>query len=119
MYKQITPNEFRELIWRERWHELCFEGITGFDMIRLRKVYDEATNSFEEFARASLGTAVTLEEKHLLLPLPPPISEITPSYKIIIRVVMCCKSVSDVLTLTGIVFEAEIYGSFVCLLADC
>lgn len=66
----ITQPEFRELIWRERWHELCFEGITWFDMLRLRKVYNEATDSFVDFIGATLSTGITLEERHLLLPLP-------------------------------------------------
>jgi starch-binding outer membrane protein, SusD/RagB family len=66
----ITKEQLRELIWKERWHELCYEGITWFDMQRLRKVYDEQTNSFENFVGATLSTGVTLQEKHLLLPLP-------------------------------------------------
>jgi hypothetical protein len=60
---------FREAVWRERWHELSYEGITWFDMIRLRKVYDAATNTFVDFAGATLNGAA-LQEKHLLLPLP-------------------------------------------------
>jgi starch-binding outer membrane protein, SusD/RagB family len=67
---ELTTETFRELIWRERWHELCYEGITWFDMLRLRKVYDEETNGFEDFVGATLATGVTLENKHLLLPLP-------------------------------------------------
>lgn len=66
----VAQAELRELIWRERWHELCFEGITWFDMLRLRKVYDEATDSFEDFVGATLSTGITLEDRHLLLPLP-------------------------------------------------
>jgi starch-binding outer membrane protein, SusD/RagB family len=66
----ITQNELRELIWRERWHELCFEGITIFDMLRLRKVYNEANNTFSNFVGATTGTGITLQEKNLLLPLP-------------------------------------------------
>lgn len=66
----ISKDQFRELVWRERWHELCYEGITFFDMLRLRKVYDEATNTFENFVGGTTGTGITLAEKHLLLPLP-------------------------------------------------
>lgn len=66
----LTAESFRELIWKERWHELCFEGITWFDMTRLRQVYDEESDSFEEFVGATLATGITLEEKHLLLPIP-------------------------------------------------
>jgi hypothetical protein len=68
-----TFNEasFREAVWRERWHELAYEGITWFDMIRLRKVYNEATNGFDEFVGHKFpDNQATLQEKHLLFPLP-------------------------------------------------
>lgn len=60
---------FRTAVWTERWHELAFEGITWFDMIRLRKVYDVESKSFVDFVGASVNGAV-LAEKHYLLPLP-------------------------------------------------
>ena len=66
----LTMESFRNLILKERWHELCFEGITWFDMLRLRKVYDEESDSFEEFVGATLATGITLQDKHLLLPIP-------------------------------------------------
>jgi hypothetical protein len=67
-----TYNEasFEEAVWRERWHELCYEGITWFDMLRLQKVYDEANDTFVDFVGAQLSTGVTLQARHLLLPLP-------------------------------------------------
>ncbi|HEY9046743.1 MAG TPA: RagB/SusD family nutrient uptake outer membrane protein [Ohtaekwangia sp.] len=66
-YNQAT---FREAVWRERWHELSYEGITWFDMLRLRKVYDDESDTFVDFVGATLSTNVTLQDKHLLLPLP-------------------------------------------------
>ena len=45
----FTQQTFRDAVLRERWHELCYEGITWFDMVRLRKVYNESTNGFDEF----------------------------------------------------------------------
>ncbi len=67
-YTQAT---FREAIWRERWHELCYEGITWFDMVRLRKVYVEATNGFDNFVGHKFpDNGATLASKHLLFPLP-------------------------------------------------
>jgi starch-binding outer membrane protein, SusD/RagB family len=67
----VTKEELRELIWKERWHELCYEGITWFDMLRLRKVYDDANDTFVDFVGATLvNNNVTLQAKHLLLPLP-------------------------------------------------
>ncbi|GAB3985365.1 RagB/SusD family nutrient uptake outer membrane protein [Spirosoma daeguense] len=62
---------FREAVWRERWHELCYEQLTWFDMVRLRKVYNETTNGFDNFVgHINLSTNKALEQKHLLLPLP-------------------------------------------------
>ncbi|WP_234736709.1 RagB/SusD family nutrient uptake outer membrane protein [Tellurirhabdus bombi] len=67
-YTQAT---FREAVWRERWHELAYEQITWFDMVRLRKVYNEKTNGFDNFVgHINLSTNKALEEKHLLLPIP-------------------------------------------------
>jgi hypothetical protein len=62
---------FREAAWRERWHELCYEGITWFDMIRLRKAYKESSNSFVDFVGHTFAdNNAKLEQKHLLFPLP-------------------------------------------------
>jgi hypothetical protein len=62
---------FREAVWRERWHELAYEGITWFDMVRLRKVYNETTNGFDEFVgHINKSSNQPLQAKHLLLPLP-------------------------------------------------
>jgi hypothetical protein len=67
-YTQAT---FREAVWRERWHELCYEGITWFDMIRTKKAYVEASNSFTNFVGHKFAdNNATLAEKHLLFPLP-------------------------------------------------
>ncbi|WP_153797930.1 RagB/SusD family nutrient uptake outer membrane protein [Foetidibacter luteolus] len=62
---------FRTAVLRERWHELCYEGITWFDMVRLKKVYNESTNGFDDFVGHKFpeNTSV-LAEKHLLFPLP-------------------------------------------------
>lgn len=65
----LNQTQLREAIWEERWHELSFENITWFDMIRLRKVYDTSSNTFIDFTGATLNGA-TLQDKHLLLPLP-------------------------------------------------
>lgn len=68
----FTQASFREAVWRERWHELCYEGITWFDMIRTRKAYKEATNGFENFVGHVFAdnANATLADKHLLFPLP-------------------------------------------------
>ncbi len=69
-YNQTT---FREAIWKERWHELCYEQITWFDMVRLRKVYNETTNGFDNFVgHINKSSNQALQAKHLLFPLPRP-----------------------------------------------
>ncbi|MDB5240027.1 MAG: RagB/SusD family nutrient uptake outer membrane protein [Spirosoma sp.] len=66
-----TQASFREAVWRERWHELAYEQITWFDMVRLRKVYNETTNGFDNFVgHVNKSSNNALQEKHLLLPLP-------------------------------------------------
>ena len=66
-FDQVT---FREAVWRERWHELCYEGITWFDMVRLRKAYNSLTNGFDDFVgHVNLSSNQALQEKHLLFPL--------------------------------------------------
>ena len=65
-----NPASFREAVWRERWHELCYEGITWFDMVRLRKVYNESTNGFDNFVgHINKSSNQALQAKHLLFPL--------------------------------------------------
>ena len=62
---------FKTAILRERWHELCYEGVTWFDMIRLKKAYNGTTNNFEDFVGYKLPeSGAVLAEKHLLFPLP-------------------------------------------------
>ena len=67
----LTKDSFRDLILIERWHELCYEGITWFDMVRLRKAYDFDTKTFVPLVGYKLvESGAVLEEKHLLFPLP-------------------------------------------------
>ncbi|MBC8032750.1 MAG: RagB/SusD family nutrient uptake outer membrane protein [Chitinophagaceae bacterium] len=65
----FSQTTFREAVLVERWHELSFEGVAWFDMVRLQKVYDPAGNKMVDFVGASLNGA-TLQAKHFLLPLP-------------------------------------------------
>ncbi|WP_205513311.1 RagB/SusD family nutrient uptake outer membrane protein [Longitalea arenae] len=66
-----NQTSFRDAVLRERWHELCYEGITWFDMVRRRTAYNENTNSFENFVGHKLPeSGAVLAEKHLLFPLP-------------------------------------------------
>ena len=44
-----TAASFRTAVWKERWHELCYEQITWFDMVRLKKAFNQNTKTFEDF----------------------------------------------------------------------
>jgi hypothetical protein len=66
----FTQATFREAVWRERWYELCYEGITWFDMVRLRKVFNHDTKGFDDFVgHVNTNSNQALQEKHLLFPL--------------------------------------------------
>lgn len=67
----FTQATFRDAVLRERAHELCYEGITWFDMIRTKKAYNELTNAMESFIGHKFpDNGAVLAEKHLLFPLP-------------------------------------------------
>lgn len=66
----LTKDIFREAVWAERWHELCFENITWFDMARLRKAYNVTTKKFENYVGAKFSYGPTLTERELLFPIP-------------------------------------------------
>jgi hypothetical protein len=79
---QFTANTFREAVWRERWHELCYEQITWFDMLRLRKGYNETTNGFNEFVGHSHGSSnQAFRAMHLLMPYPQPEMQNNPNLR--------------------------------------
>jgi starch-binding outer membrane protein, SusD/RagB family len=69
----FTQATFREAVWRERWYELCYEQITWYDMVRLRRSFVPATKTFVNFVGAtSPASNARYEEKHLLFPVPKP-----------------------------------------------
>jgi hypothetical protein len=49
---------------------LCYEGITWFDMVRLRKVFNHDTKGFDDFVgHVNTNSNQALQQKHLLFPL--------------------------------------------------
>ncbi len=69
----FTQASFREAVWRERWHELCYEQITWYDMVRLRRSFNPATRTFTNLVGSvSPASNAKYEEKHLLFPIPRP-----------------------------------------------
>lgn len=67
----LNQQQFREAVWRERYHELAFENKTWFDMIRTRKVYNLTNGTFDNFVghKFTYGN-LTLSEKYLLFGIP-------------------------------------------------
>lgn len=69
----FTQATFREAVWRERWWELCYEQITWYDMVRLRRSFNPATKTFTNLVGStSPASNARYEEKHLLFPVPRP-----------------------------------------------
>ncbi|GLU54041.1 RagB/SusD family nutrient uptake outer membrane protein [Dyadobacter frigoris] len=71
-FATFTQSSFRDAVLRERWYEFAYEGITWFDMVRLRKVFNEKTKGFDAFIghlNLNVGSGVALQAKHLLFPL--------------------------------------------------
>ena len=67
----FTQTSFQELVWKERWHELCYEGITWFDMVRLQKAFNETTLGFDDFVgHVNSNSNQALQERHRLFPIP-------------------------------------------------
>lgn len=68
----LTKDTFREAVWNERWHELCYENITWFDMARLRKAYNVTTKKFDDYVGHKFSYGPTLTARELLFPIPTP-----------------------------------------------
>lgn len=66
----LSKDQFREAVWRERWHELCFENVTWFDMARLRKAFNVTTKGFDNFVGHKFSYGPVLTDRELLFPIP-------------------------------------------------
>jgi starch-binding outer membrane protein, SusD/RagB family len=66
----LSQQQFREAVWREKWHELSYENKTWFDMARLRKAFNVTTREFEDFVGHQFAYGPTLTERELLFPIP-------------------------------------------------
>ncbi|NLR60328.1 RagB/SusD family nutrient uptake outer membrane protein [Chitinophaga polysaccharea] len=66
----LTQVQLREAIWRERWYELCFENVTWFDMVRLRKAFNVSTKGFDSYVGHKFSYGPVLTERELLFPIP-------------------------------------------------
>ena len=68
----LSQSQFREAVWRERNHELCYENITWFDMVRTRMAYNTKNDTFVPLVGYVFpyGSNITFQDKNLLFPLP-------------------------------------------------
>nr|WP_211212006.1 RagB/SusD family nutrient uptake outer membrane protein [Flexithrix dorotheae] len=69
-YSGLSKEEFREAVWREKWHELSYEGVTWFDMVRTRKVFNVTSGDFDDFVGHQFVYGPTLSSRELLFPIP-------------------------------------------------
>ena len=66
----LSQDQFREAVWKEKWHELSYENVTWFDMVRLRKAFNVTTGNFDDFVGHQFVYGPTLTERELLFPIP-------------------------------------------------
>ncbi|QNL52689.1 RagB/SusD family nutrient uptake outer membrane protein [Olivibacter sp. SDN3] len=66
----LTQEQFRQAVWKERYHELCYENKAYFDIQRTHKAYDLANNTFVDLIGFRNEAGTTWSEKYLLLPIP-------------------------------------------------
>lgn len=66
----LTKDEFREAIWKERYHELAYENKAYFDIQRTRKAYNLSTGHFEDVLTYKNESGVIFNEQYLLWPIP-------------------------------------------------
>lgn len=66
----LTKNDFRNAIWRERYHELCFENKAYFDIQRTHKVYNLANGNFEDAFTYVNESGAKFNEQYMLWPIP-------------------------------------------------
>ncbi|GEO03339.1 hypothetical protein AAE02nite_10030 [Adhaeribacter aerolatus] len=77
----LTKEEFREAIWRERYHELAFENKAYFDIQRTRKVYNLKTGHFEDALVYRNESGVIFNEQYMLWPIPQSELDANPNLK--------------------------------------
>lgn len=66
----LSKEQFREAVWKERWYELCFENITWFDMVRLRKAFNVTTKKFDDYVGHKFTYGPVITQRELLFPIP-------------------------------------------------
>lgn len=66
----LSQDQFREAIWKERYHELSFENKAYFDIQRTHKVFNLAEGTFEDVFTYKNESGTTFTEQYMLWPIP-------------------------------------------------
>lgn len=66
----LTKDQFRTAIWKERYHELCYENKAYFDIQRTHKYYNVKNNTFVNVIGFKDERGATWNEKYLLWGIP-------------------------------------------------
>ncbi|RFM29465.1 RagB/SusD family nutrient uptake outer membrane protein [Deminuibacter soli] len=66
----LSQQDFKEAVWREKYHELSFENKIWFDMVRTLKVYNTDKGTFENFEGFTFTYGPVLTKKYELFGIP-------------------------------------------------
>lgn len=66
----LSQEQFRQAVWKERYHELAYENKACFDIQRTRKTYDMMNNTFVNVVGFKAEVGPAFQEKYLLWGLP-------------------------------------------------
>ncbi|MCW3109750.1 MAG: RagB/SusD protein [Segetibacter sp.] len=66
----LSKDDFREAIWRERYHELAYENKSYFDIQRTHKVYNLKSGHFEDAFSYVNEQGVKFNQQYMLWPIP-------------------------------------------------
>ncbi|HZE86151.1 MAG TPA: RagB/SusD family nutrient uptake outer membrane protein [Puia sp.] len=75
----LSQADFEHEVWLERYFELCFENKMWFDMVRTRKVHNDVTGNWDEFAGHKTVWNATFTTNQLLFPLPKQETDVNPN----------------------------------------
>ncbi|OGX89716.1 RagB/SusD family nutrient uptake outer membrane protein [Hymenobacter coccineus] len=66
----LSQEQFRQAVWKERYHELAYENKAYFDIQRTRKTYDVVNNRFVDVVGFKAEVGPAFQEKYLLWGIP-------------------------------------------------
>jgi len=66
----LSKDQFREAVWRERYHELAYENKAYFDIQRTHMIYKVSDNTFGDAFSTPNEQGVTMKQQYLLWPIP-------------------------------------------------